>query len=116
MSLDVSLTEMRPTDVYSSNITHNLAKMAQEVKFEWNNATYTLYSVLWHADSLGLTKASEIAELLDLGWNVLLADPVKFQEFNPANGWGNYDTLCNFVYQYRNACWDNPRAALRISR
>ena len=23
--------------------------------------------------------------------------------------------LCNFVYKYRNACWDNPDAELRIS-
>ena len=80
------------------------------------NTTYTLYSVLWHADAHGLTKASEIAELLDLGWNVLLADPSRFREFDPANGWGDYYGLCNFVYRYRNACWDNPEAALRISR
>jgi len=24
--------------------------------------------------------------------------------------------LCDFVYRYRNACWDNPEAELRVSR
>lgn len=116
MSLDVTLVEPRPTDVYSSNITHNLAKMAQEVKFEWDNATYTLYSVLWHPDSLGFTKAKDISELLDVGWNELLANPERFKEYNPPNGWGNYDNLVKFVYEYRNACWDNPDAQIGISR
>jgi uncharacterized coiled-coil DUF342 family protein len=27
-----------------------------------------------------------------------------------------YDGLVQFVYQYRNACWENPSAELRVSR
>lgn len=116
MSLDVSLTELRPTDVYSSNITHNLGKMAAQVNIEWEGKNLTLYDILWHADEHGFKKAKEISEFLDIGWNVLLSDPDHYKQFNPPNSWGNYDYLCNFVYYYRNACWDNPEAQIGISR
>jgi hypothetical protein len=116
MSLDIYLEEMQPVSVYDSNITHNLGKMAEQVTIEWDGKTHTLYEVLWRTDELGFTKAHEIAELLDIGWNILLADPAYYKEFNPPNGWGSYEQLCNFVYNYRNACWNNPEALIRISR
>jgi len=113
MSLDVTLTKLMPTDVYGSNITHNLGKMALEVRLE---SGLTLYDVLWRPEEHNLLDAKDIAELLDEGWNILLADPVKFKQFEPENGWGNYEGLCNFVYDYRNACWDNPDAEIRVCR
>jgi hypothetical protein len=116
MSLDITLTQLQPVSVFDTNITHNLGKMASQVQIEWNGISCTLYQVLWRPDELGFTQASEISELLDFGWNELLANPEKFKEYNPPNGWGNYDNLCNFVYQYRNACWDNPNAQIEISR
>jgi hypothetical protein len=114
MSLDVTLTKLMPTDVYGSNITHNLSKMADQVKL---SNGMTLYNVLWRPDEqAGLKFAKDIAELLDEGWNILLADPKKFKQFEPENGWGNYEGLCNFVYSYRNACWDNPDAEISVYR
>jgi len=113
MSLDVDLMVMQPVSVFSQNITHNLNKMAEAV--ELSNGM-TLYDVLWRPDEKRLTKAEDISELLDEGWNILLSDPEKYKRYNPENGWGNYEGLCNFVYNYRNACWDTPDAELRISR
>ena len=114
MSLDVDLMITQPTSVYSSNITHNLGAMAGAV--ELSNGM-TLYDVLWRPDEQkGLKFAKDISELLDEGWNILLSDPERFKQFNPENGWGSYDTLIHFVYNYRNACWDNPDAELRVSR
>lgn len=114
MSLDVDLMVTQPTSVYSANITHNLGKMASEVKL---SNGMTLYNILWRPDEQeGLKYAKDIAELLDEGWNILLSDPEKFKQYNPENGWGSYDGLVNFVYNYRNACWDTPNAELRISR
>jgi hypothetical protein len=113
MSLDVDLMVTQPTSVYSGNITHNLGDMAQHV--ELSNGL-TLYQVLWRPDEHELKFARDISDLLDEGWNILLVDPEKFKNYNPPNGWGSYDGLCNFVYKYRNACWDNPDAELRISR
>jgi hypothetical protein len=114
MSLDVDLMVTQPVSVYEGNITHNLGKMAGEVKL---SNGMTLYEVLWRPDEQeGLNFARDISELLDEGWNILLSDPEKFKNFNPENGWGSYDGLCNFVYKYRNACWDTPDAELRVSR
>ena len=113
MSLDVDLMVVQPTSVYSGNITHNLGKMASEVKL---SNGLTLYEVLWRPDEHSLKFAKDISELLDEGWNILLSDPEYFMMFNPENGWGSYDGFQNFVYKYRNACWDNPDAELSISR
>jgi hypothetical protein len=114
MSLDVDLMVTKPCSVYSSNITHNLGAMAREVMLYEG---LTLYDVLWRPDEqVGLKYARDIADLLDDGWNILMADPEKFKKLNPENGWGSYEGLCQFVYQYRNACWDNPDAELSVSR
>jgi hypothetical protein len=114
MSLDVDLMVTQPCSVYSGNITHNLGKMASEVKL---SNGMTLYQVLWRPDEMvGLNKAEDIADLLDEGWNILMADPEHFKKFDPDNGWGSYEGLEKFVYNYRNACWDNPDAELSISR
>ena len=113
MSLDVDLMVTQPTSVYSANITHNLGKMAAEVVLTNGR---TLYEVLWRPDEHEMKFAKDISELLDEGWNILLSDPDKFKKFNPENGWGSYEGLCDFVYRYRNACWDNPDAELSVSR
>jgi len=113
MSLDVDLMVIQPVSVFSLNITHNLGKMAGEVQLSNGK---TLYDVLWRPDENDYYTAEDISELLDEGWNILLSDPEKYKKFNPENGWGEYDGLCNFVYEYRNACWDRPSAELRISR
>ena len=114
MSLDVDLMVTQPTSVYSGNITHNLGAMAGAVVL---SNGMTLYHVLWRPDEQqGLKFARDIADLLDEGWNILLSDPEKYKQFNPENGWGSYEGLEKFVYNYRNACWNNPDAELRISR
>lgn len=113
MSLDVDLMVTKPCSVYSANITHNLGKMADAVVLSNGK---TLYQVLWRPDEHGWKTAEDIVDMLDEGWNILLADPVKFRMFTPENHWGSYEGLCEFVYQYRNACWDVPDAELSVSR
>ena len=114
MSLDVDLMITQPVSVYSGNITHNLGAMAGAVVL---SNGMTLYDVLWRPDEQqGLKFARDIVNLLDEGWNILSSDPEKYEQFNPENGWGSYDGLEKFVYNYRNACWDNPDAELRVSR
>ena len=113
MSLDIDLMVVQPVSVFSQNITHNLDKMADAVVLDNGK---TLYQVLWRPDEHNWKFARDISELLNEGWNILLSDPERFKQFNPENGWGSYDGLVNFVYKYRNACWDNPDAELRVSR
>lgn len=113
MSLDVDLMITKPTSVYDGNITHNLGKMAGEVKV---SNGLTLYDILWRPDEHDLKFAREISELLNEGWNILLSEPEHYKQWDPENGWGSYEGLVDFVYKYRNACWDNPDAELRVSR
>ena len=113
MSLDVSLMVTKPVAVYDNNITHNLSKMASEVKL---SNGLSLYDVLWRPDEHELVFAKDIAELLDEGWNILLSQPERFEPLNPENGWGKYDGLCRFVYEYRNACWNEPDATIEVCR
>ena len=113
MSLTVSLMVPKPVSVYDNNITHNLSKMASEVKL---SNGLSLYDVLWRPDEHELELAEDIAELLDEGWNILISEPDRFRQLNPENGWGNYDGLCKFVYEYRNACWNEPDATIEVCR
>lgn len=113
MSLDVDLMVMQPVSVYSRNITHNLGKMASAVHLE---SGLSLYIILWRPEEAGITHAGVLGEYLDEGWNILLSEPEYFKTFDPENGWGSYEGLVDFVYTYRNACWDNPEAEIRVSR
>ena len=113
MSLDVYLTKIMPTEVYSSNITHNLGKMANQVLL---SNGHTLYQVLWRPDEHGRKFARDIVKMLDEGWNILMSNPELFKKFNPENGWGSYEGLERFVYQYLKACWMHPEAEIGVSR
>jgi hypothetical protein len=113
MSLDVDLMVIKPTSVFSLNITHNLGKMAGEVKLDNGK---TLYDVLWRPEEHNYFTAEDISQLLGEGLNILTSNPERYKKFNPGNGWGDYDGLVEFVYQYRNACLETPEAELSVSR
>lgn len=107
MSLDVYLTAVRPTEVYWCNITHNLTKMAAEAG---------IYHALWRPEEIGVTTARQLIPLLEAGLAALRANPVDYRQFNPENGWGNYNDLLGFVRTYLDACKENPDATVRVSR
>lgn len=107
MSLDVYLEEVRPTDVYSANITHNLTGMAEEAG---------IYKALWRPDEIGITKASQLIEPLTAGLALLKSDPPRFEAFNSPNGWGMYEHFVPFVEKYLDACKEHPDAAVRVWR
>ena len=107
MSLDVYLKAVRPTTIYSRNMTHNLNKMAGEAG---------IYEHLWRPDEIGVTKAGQLIEPLRAGLALMLAEPERFKAFNPPNGWGSYDGLVEFVTEYIGACEENSDADVRVSR
>lgn len=107
MSLDVYLTAVRPTEVYSANITHNLGRMAVEAG---------IYEALWRPDEIGITKAAQLVEPLERGLALLKSDPPRFEAFNAPNGWGLYKHFVPFVEQYLEACRANPDADVSASR
>lgn len=107
MSLDVSLTQMRRVEVYESNITHNLNKMAEEAG---------IYKHLWRPEDLGMKFAGELMQPLKDALVLLKEKPEAFKAFNPDNGWGSYEVFVDFVEHYLNACIEYPDAEISVSR
>ncbi len=107
MSLDVMLTKVMPTEVYSSNITHNLNDMAKEAG---------IYKHLWRPEEIGITKAAQLIEPLRAGVALLKSDRARFEKHNSPNGWGLYKNFVPFVEEYLAACEANPDADVSVSR
>lgn len=108
MSLDVSIKcPCCNTYPFSSNITHNLAKMASKA---------FIYHSLWRPDEIGVTKAGELIPALTLGLQLLERDPEYFEKFSAVNGWGLYGHLVIFVKGYLYACQQCPNGIVSVSR
>lgn len=107
MSLDVYLTRIQPTEVFWSNITHNLGSMADEAG---------IYQALWRPEEIGITRAEQLIEPLAKGLELLKAHPARFEALNPPNGWGDYEHFVSFVEKYLEACQEYPDADVRTSR
>lgn len=95
------------TEVYWSNITHNLGRMAGECG---------LYKPLWRPDEEGFTTAAQLIEPLREGLSRLRSDRDRLLAFNPVNGWGDYDGLLRFTEEYLAACEEHPEAEVGVSR
>lgn len=96
-----------PTEIYWSNITHNLGKMAHEAY---------IYEHLWRPEEVGVTKAKQLIRPLEEGLAFLKREPEHFSQFNAPNGWGKYENFVPFVEKYLEACRENPDATVRVSR
>lgn len=107
MSLDVSLTAPRPTEVFTANITHNLTEMAEAAG---------LYQALWRPEELKVTTAAELMTLLEAGLERLSGNRELFVQFNSPSGWGSYDGLVKFVENYLAACRKYPDAIVSVCR
>jgi hypothetical protein len=107
MGLGVSLIALRPTEVYSSNITHNLGKMAHEAY---------IYEHLWKPEEIGITRAEQLIKPLEQALAFLKREPEHFNQFNAPNGWGMYEDFVLFVEEYLCACRENPDAMVTARR
>jgi hypothetical protein len=107
MSLDVFLIEVKPTRIYTSNITHNLGEMAEQCG---------LYEALWRPEELSAKYARDLIDPIQKGLELLRSDPERFKTFNPENGWGDYDGLVKFAENYLRACTENPNAEVETWR
>ena len=109
MSLDISIIAVRPVEIFSANITHNLNKMAEAAG---------LYKPLWHPEQLEppVKLAKDLIPYLEKGLEALTARPNEFRELNSSNGWGTYDQLVEFTSNYLNACRENSDGQIRVDR
>lgn len=105
MSLDICFIE-NDVEVFSANITHNLAKMAEEAG---------IYETLWHPSFNGITKASEMLPILLDGLILMAKDKEYFEAFNAENGWGTYSSFLPWILKVVKACIEYPNAEVFTS-
>lgn len=106
MSLDISLYQMKYIEIFSSNITYNLAEMAEKAG---------IYEACWRPKSNGYKKAKDILPILEKGYADLKARPEYYRQFNASNGWGTYDDLIIWVEKLIWACKKYPEADIKVS-
>ena len=107
MSLDISLMEVRKTEVFETNITHNCAAMAKEAG---------IYGDLWHPQKNMAKYARDIVDNIKRGYNVMRANPDHYRSFEPENGWGLYDQFLAWLEYYIYALEQHPDAEIEVSR
>lgn len=95
------------TEVYWANITHNLNTMADAGGF---------YKAVWRPDEEGITKASQLIDVLHNAVKDMEARPEFFEQYNSPNGWGLYENFLPWLKRYLNACIEYPEASVRVSR
>ena len=93
--------------LYSANITHNLGGMADAAG---------IYQALWRPEEIGITHAHQLIEPLRAGLEKLRGNPDHYKQFNPDNGWGDYDGLVQFTTRYLEACEQHPTAEVSVWR
>lgn len=102
----VKMYKRETNKLFHANITHNLGEMAEAAG---------IYRHLWRPEKLGIDLAMLLIPPLSEGYRKLLSEPEKFKEFNPPNGWGDYEDLVDFVSRYLLACIAYPEAKIEIS-
>jgi hypothetical protein len=95
------------TVLFHAHITSNLAAMAHEVN---------IYTPLWRAEEIGICKAEQLKAPIALALRLLYDDPAKYKKLNPENGWGDYETFCEFLEEVLAACFKYPDARVETSR
>ena len=122
MSLDVYLTDPRGVEkecihcgstytenkeLFSANITHNLAKMAGEAG---------IYEHLWRPDEIGIEYARDLIEPLSKGLADMKDRPKHYKKFNAENGWGLYKHFVPWIERYLEACIEYPDSLVGVYR
>ena len=140
MSLDVTLyrnyhvsydegktLEPQRESLYSSNITHNLGKMADEAGiYEALWRPYQLkegydipkddYKAEWEYEDANPVRAYEISPIIEKGLEDMKKRPKHYEKFNSSNGWGMYHNFVPWIEQYLEALKKHPESFVECDR
>lgn len=108
ISVDTGGEQPHEIELYETNITHNLGKMAREAG---------IYRALWHGEGKEKTgKAGDIIEDLQKGLDDMKSNPDKYKRLDAPNGWGTYEQFVPFVEKVLEACKKHPKADIDACR
>lgn len=128
---EVEESEYEDDVVFSANITHNLGDMADEAgiyEAVWrphrlhpeydipDDNTMETTEREWEFEDNVTIKAKDIIPILDEGLSKMIKNPDHYKQFNPPNGWGDYETFVDWVADYLSACKKNPEAIIKTDR
>ena len=85
---------------FHENITSNVACM-------WRDAGCDLRE-------LNDKKGKEAVKPLCDAINRMKADPEKYKEMNPPNGWGDYEGCLSYLMRFHDACYSNPEEIISV--
>lgn len=104
-------------DHWTSNITHNLGKMANNIPINYKDTSTTLYYVCWRPEEIGIETVADILPCLIQGLHYMIDHREELEQYNPPNGWGTYEGFMKFLLNYKQACEDNnPDCTITASR
>ena len=104
MSIDFSLEQLEPVEVFSSNMTHNVCAM-------WIEAG--CFDALYNSEG---KHAKDVVNELTSGYKKMSLAPNIYKKLNPSNGWGDYDTALVWLKELIDACDAYPEAIVRICK
>lgn len=117
MSLDISFSEelkcpdcdkvITTFEVYSTNITHNLIRMASQIG---------VYNCLWCPEDVGINRAKDMITTLQDGIKRMVKEPEICRSFDSPNGWGTYDDFLPWLCDILQACETYPDSIISISK
>ena len=96
---------------WTGNITHNLGKMASNVKPV--GKPYTLYSLLWGGK---YKSCRDLISKLHACILYMLMNKEELKKYNPENGWGTYEQLLEFTKEFQMACIENQDCKIEIDK
>lgn len=107
MSLGISLVQEIETEVYETNITHNLGRMAEALG---------IYKLLWRPEEIRVDKAFQLITPLREAIRDLEGDPEFYKGFDAENGWGTYEHFLPWLRELLVACREYPQSTVESDR
>lgn len=106
--VDTGGPEAKRFTVFDANYTHNCNTMADEAG---------IYKHVWRPEECeDVQTAGDLIKPLRSGIKKMEDEPERFIALNPENGWGSYDTFLPWLRRYLEACIENPKATVFVSR
>lgn len=99
-------------DIYfHCNTTHNLIEMANQCRYINENLHddedldyISLFTLLWHPENINITHPTfEYYGAVVACLKELVTNPKKYEKYNPANVWGNYEQLVSTTKRFSTA-------------
>lgn len=119
--------EPQRESLYSSNITHNLGKMASEAGIyealwrpyqlrEGYNIPEGDYQAEYKFEEENPVRGYEIIPVIEKGLEDMIARPAHYKTFDSPNGWGLYKHFVPFIEKYLQALKEYPESFVECSR